>query len=70
MTLPTASTSSGSEWWLGIERFVIFAIVTFGAQVTIGGQALDVSSASGRAAVVSGILSALYVVGRKYVLGR
>lgn len=66
---PTVSSITGSEWWLGVERFIVFAVVTFASQITVGGQQLDLTTASGRAVAVGAFVSALYVVVRKTFLG-
>lgn len=48
-----------------IDHWIVFFVLTILSQVTIAGQALDLTSATGRAAAVSAILSVVWVAFRK-----
>lgn len=65
----TASPSNSSAWVSHVERIVVFFVIAFLAQVTVGGHSLNVTDSTGQAAAVSGILSAIYVALRSAVAG-
>lgn len=60
-TPPSGGPVSSSATLTWLRHAIVLFVISFGAQITVAGQPLDLSSNTGKAAAVSGIASAIWV---------
>lgn len=67
---PPAGFVSSSPTLTWLRHAIVLFIIAFGAQITVAGQPLDLSSNTGKAAAVSGIASAIWVTLERVFLSK